>query len=40
MKTRHWESPGKLLHTLSEVSQPMSYFWVFEQEGLEILEFG
>lgn len=40
IKTRHGEGPGKLLHPLPEVSQPMTCFWVLEQEGFEILEFG
>lgn len=39
LKARHGEGPGKLLHPLPEVSQPTARFWVFEQEGFEILEF-
>lgn len=37
IKTRHGESPGKLLHPLPEVRQPLCCFWVTEQEGFEIL---
>lgn len=39
IKTGHGEGPGKLLHTLPEVGQPTTCFWVVEQEGFEILEF-
>ena len=40
IKTRHGAGPAKLLHPLPEVSQPMTCFWAFEQEGFEILESG